>query len=87
MKIALGADSAGKPLLDVIAAHLARRPELTVADLSEPRLRRDVRQGTQAVLARAGAVKRHPVCRRAAIGLGHPPTKGTRGAFTRRLLG
>ena len=35
MKIALGADSAGKPLLDVIAAHLALRPDLTVTDLSE----------------------------------------------------
>lgn len=36
MKIALGADGVGKSLLDVIAAHLAKRPDLTVADLSEP---------------------------------------------------
>jgi ribose 5-phosphate isomerase B len=36
MKVALGADSVGKPLLDVIAAHLARRSDVTVADLSEP---------------------------------------------------
>lgn len=36
MRIALGADSAGKPLLDVIAAHLSGRPDLTVVDLSEP---------------------------------------------------
>ena len=35
MKIALGADSAGKPLLDIIAAHLALRPDLAVTDLSE----------------------------------------------------
>ncbi|MBP0581293.1 RpiB/LacA/LacB family sugar-phosphate isomerase [Labrys sp. LIt4] len=35
MKIALGADSAGKPLLDVIAAHLANRPDLEVTDLSQ----------------------------------------------------
>jgi ribose 5-phosphate isomerase B len=42
MKIALGADSAGKPLLDVIAAHLARRPELTVTDLSEAGFYADV---------------------------------------------
>jgi ribose 5-phosphate isomerase B len=42
MKIALGADSAGKPLLDVIAAHLARRPDLTVADLSEPGFYADI---------------------------------------------
>lgn len=35
MKIALGADSAGKPLLDVIAAHLAGRPNIEVTDLSQ----------------------------------------------------
>ena len=36
MKIVLGADSAGKPLLDVIAAHLAGKPDLEVTDLSQP---------------------------------------------------
>ena len=52
MKIALGADGAGKPLLDVIAAHLARRPELTVADLSEPGFYADVAaKVSKAVLA------------------------------------
>jgi ribose 5-phosphate isomerase B len=35
MKIAIGADSAGKPLLDVIAAHLATKPEHQVADRSQ----------------------------------------------------
>lgn len=35
MKIVLGADSAGKPLLDVIAAHLKTKPELEVTDLSQ----------------------------------------------------
>jgi ribose 5-phosphate isomerase B len=35
MKIAIGADSAGKPLLDVIAAHLATKPEHQVTDLSQ----------------------------------------------------
>jgi ribose 5-phosphate isomerase B len=35
MKIAIGADSAGKPLLDVIAAHLATKPEHEVSDLSQ----------------------------------------------------
>jgi D-erythrulose 4-phosphate isomerase len=34
MKIVLGADSAGKPLLDVIAAHLKSRPDLEITDLS-----------------------------------------------------
>ncbi|MGD1038404.1 MAG: RpiB/LacA/LacB family sugar-phosphate isomerase [Roseiarcus sp.] len=42
MKIALGAESVGKPLLDVIAAHLAQRPDLTVVDLSEPGFYADV---------------------------------------------
>lgn len=36
MKIVIGADSAGKPLLDVIAAHLAGKPEHQVTDLSQP---------------------------------------------------
>jgi D-erythrulose 4-phosphate isomerase len=35
MKIALGADSAGKPLLDVIEAHLKTRTNLTVTNMSE----------------------------------------------------
>jgi D-erythrulose 4-phosphate isomerase len=35
MKIALGADSAGKPLLDVIEAHLKSRPVHEVANLSQ----------------------------------------------------
>ena len=34
MRIALGADGAGRPLLEVIAAYLSGRPDLTVADLS-----------------------------------------------------
>jgi RpiB/LacA/LacB family sugar-phosphate isomerase len=35
MKIVLGADSAGKPLLDVVAAHLAKRGDHEVTDLSQ----------------------------------------------------
>ena len=35
MKIALGADSAGKPLLDVIEAHLKSNPEHQIANLSQ----------------------------------------------------
>jgi D-erythrulose 4-phosphate isomerase len=35
VKIALGADSAGKPLLDVIAKHLATRSDIVVKDLSK----------------------------------------------------
>jgi D-erythrulose 4-phosphate isomerase len=42
MKVALGADSAGKPLLDVIAAHLAGRRDVEVVDLSKPGYYADV---------------------------------------------
>ena len=35
MRIAIGADQAGKPLLDVIAAHLATKPGIEVVDLSQ----------------------------------------------------
>jgi len=35
MKIAVGADSAGKPLLDVIEAHLRSKPAHDVSNLSE----------------------------------------------------
>jgi ribose 5-phosphate isomerase B len=34
MRIALGADSAGNPLLDVVAAHLRKRSDVVVTDLS-----------------------------------------------------
>lgn len=44
MKIAIGADSAGKPLLDVIASHLAGKAGITVTDLSEPGYYADVSQ-------------------------------------------
>ena len=36
MKIVVAADGAGKPLLDVIAAHLAGKSNLEVTDLSQP---------------------------------------------------
>jgi RpiB/LacA/LacB family sugar-phosphate isomerase len=35
MKVVIGADSAGKPLLDVIAAHLKTKPEVELTDLSQ----------------------------------------------------
>lgn len=44
MKIAIGADSAGKPLLDVIAAHLATKAELEVQDLSQSGFYADLSQ-------------------------------------------
>ena len=52
MKIALGADKVGKPLLDVIATHLAKRSGVTVADLSEPGFYADIAaKVSKAVLA------------------------------------
>jgi D-erythrulose 4-phosphate isomerase len=44
MKIAIGADSAGKPLLDIIAAHLATKPEHEVSDLSQSGFYADLSQ-------------------------------------------
>jgi len=42
MKIVLAADSAGKPLLDVIASHLAKREGCEVVDLSQPGFYADI---------------------------------------------
>ena len=44
MKIAIGADSAGKPLLDVIAAHLKSKADLEVSDLSQSGFYADLSQ-------------------------------------------
>ena len=45
MKIALGADSAGKPLLDVIEAHLRSKPEHQVTNLSQQGFYADLAAG------------------------------------------
>jgi ribose 5-phosphate isomerase B len=37
MKLVIGADSAGHPLLEVIAKHLASKPDLQVTDFSVPK--------------------------------------------------
>ncbi len=42
MKIVLGADSAGKPLLDFVSAHLTARPGDVVTDLTSPGFYADV---------------------------------------------
>jgi ribose 5-phosphate isomerase B len=44
MKIAIGADSAGKPLLDVIAAHLKTKSNVEVSDLSQSGFYADLSQ-------------------------------------------
>lgn len=52
MKIAIGADSAGKPLLDVILPHLAARKGVEVEDLSKSGYYADLAGGlARAVLA------------------------------------
>jgi len=48
MKVALGADSAGKPLLDVIANHLKGKPGIEVTDLSQPGFYADIAEVTAA---------------------------------------
>jgi hypothetical protein len=45
MKIALGADSAGKPLLDVIEAHLKTKSGLEVTNLSKQGFYAEVSDG------------------------------------------
>lgn len=45
MKIAIGADSAGKPLLDIIEAHLATKSNLEVSNLSKSGFYADLSQG------------------------------------------
>ena len=50
MNIAIGADSAGKPLLDVIAAHLATKPEVRVNDLSQSGYYADLAQKLAATI-------------------------------------
>jgi D-erythrulose 4-phosphate isomerase len=42
MKIVIGADRAGMPLLDVIAAHLSSKPGLEVTDVSQPGFYADI---------------------------------------------
>jgi D-erythrulose 4-phosphate isomerase len=42
MKIALGADTAGKPLIDVIEAHLKSKSNLEVTNLSKPGFYADI---------------------------------------------
>jgi D-erythrulose 4-phosphate isomerase len=51
MKIVLGADGAGKPLLEVIAAHLAAKPDLEIADLSQSGYYADMAERAGSALA------------------------------------
>lgn len=57
MKIVIAADSAGKPLLDVIAAHLAGKPGVSVTDLSESGYYADIADRAASTVA-SGAQER-----------------------------
>jgi ribose 5-phosphate isomerase B len=52
MKIVLGSDSTGKPLLDIIAAHLAGKPDVEVPDLSQPGFYADMADRMASAIAR-----------------------------------
>ncbi|KQS83243.1 MULTISPECIES: RpiB/LacA/LacB family sugar-phosphate isomerase [unclassified Rhizobium] len=52
MKIAIGADSAGKPLLDIIEAHLATKSGLEVKNLSQSGFYADLSKGLAETIVR-----------------------------------
>lgn len=83
MKIALGADRAGKLLLDVIAAHLSGRPDLTVTDLSEPGFYAEVAEKVGKAII-AGDFERGILCCGTGIGVSISANKvpGIRAALT-----
>ena len=70
MKIVLAADSAGKPLLDVIAAHLAGKAELEVTDLSQPGYYADIADRAASAVAK-GEYERGILFCGTGIGMSH----------------
>jgi D-erythrulose 4-phosphate isomerase len=83
MKIALGADSAGKPLLDVIEAHLKSRADLTVTNISESGFYADL-SGKVANAVKDGEYDRAILCCGTGIGVCIAANKvpGIRAALT-----
>lgn len=83
MKIALGADSAGKPLIDVIEAHLKTKPNLTVTNLSQSGFYADL-SGAVASAVMAGDYDRAILCCGTGIGVCIAANKvpGIRAALT-----
>jgi D-erythrulose 4-phosphate isomerase len=83
MKIALGADNAGKPLLDVIEAHLGTREEDEVTNLSQPGYYADMAAAV-AYQVKAGAYDRAILCCGTGIGVCIAANKvpGIRAALT-----
>ncbi|HUR42537.1 MAG TPA: RpiB/LacA/LacB family sugar-phosphate isomerase [Aestuariivirga sp.] len=83
MKIALGGDSAGKPLVDVIEAHLRSKPNLAVTNLSGPGYYADI-AGTVASAVAGGDYDRAILCCGTGIGVSISANKvpGIRAALT-----
>ncbi len=83
MKIALGADSAGKPLIDVIEAHLKTRTDLAVSNLSESGFYADL-SGKVGSAVMAGEYDRAILCCGTGIGVCIAANKvpGIRAALT-----
>ena len=83
MKIALGADSAGKPLIDVIEAHLKTKPGLAVSNLSQPGFYADL-SGDVASRVATGEYDRAILCCGTGIGVCIAANKvpGIRAALT-----
>jgi ribose 5-phosphate isomerase B len=83
MRIALGADSAGKPLLDVIEAHLRAKGQHTVTNLSQSGFYADL-SGEVAAQVMAGAHDRAILCCGTGIGVCIAANKvpGIRAALT-----
>jgi ribose 5-phosphate isomerase B len=83
MKIALGADSAGKPLIDVIEAHLKQKAEHAVTNLSEAGFYADL-SGKVALAVKDGDYDRAILCCGTGIGVCIAANKvpGIRAALT-----
>jgi RpiB/LacA/LacB family sugar-phosphate isomerase len=83
MKIVLGADSAGKPLLDVIAAHLKTKSGLEVTDLSKQGFYADISDGVASAIL-DGQYERGILCCGTGIGVCISANKvpGIRAALT-----
>ena len=83
MKIVLGADSAGKPLLEIIAAHLAGKAGLEITDLSQPGFYADIADRIGGAIV-AGQYQRGVLCCGTGIGMCISANKvpGIRAALT-----
>jgi len=83
MKIALGGDSAGKPLIDVIEAHLKSKAGHEITNLSQPGFYADL-SATVARAVKKGTYERAILCCGTGIGVSISANKvpGIRAALT-----